>query len=459
MAAGEFENITPTTQQAAASTLHAGGSPVLHAPRLRVCAVVFPVFAVATLLWGYSAPARASDDSLAEYKQWSDRLAAAGKRHDAADELLCITTIGERWSWALNTLPQRLIEQAVRESELAQLGPARMEVLQILYDLRWRHSDGSEPSRWWLHLSLNLLEHNQRAEALAVAAHITDPYALIAVQVDNRYKGIAKSEFVERDILKAAKKELERRQAAARQAPRDLSRIVQVAWGLIRLRRYDDVLQLTDPVLQGKQAATPESAPYEDLQQEFPWVLEARAIALTALGRYDEAVVVVRLACQQSKDDLVSHSLDLASLLAALNRPQEALAAIPPLERASVYGRAVAAKVQVMIASELGDAAGLAAALADLRAHAQDYPLIREAALIIAGKEDEAVATLLARLADPALRADALVELQDYAERPAPAITSAWRERQKALRDRPEVRQAVAAYGRIRSYELPGVMF
>jgi hypothetical protein len=112
-----------------------------------------------------------------------------------------------------------------------------------------------------------------------------------------------------------------------------------------------------------------------------------------------------------------------------------------------------------MIASELGDAAGLAAALADLRAHAQDYPLIRESALIIAGKEDEAVATLLARLADPALRADALVELQDYAERPAPARTSAWRERQKALRDRPEVRQAVAAYGRIRSYELPGVMF
>src|SRR6266480_903605 len=423
----------------------------------RRASVLASAFTMATLVYGYSAIACASEEGTAEYQQWSDRLAAAAKHHDAADELLCVTTIGRRWTWALNTLPHRLIEQAVSESEPARLGRSRIELLQMLYELRWLHSDGSEPSRWWLQLSLDLLEHNRQQEAFAVAAHITDPYALVGLQADNRYKRIAKSEFVERDILKATRKELEQRQAAARQRPRDLSRVVQVARGFMLLHRYDEVLKLTDPVLQGKQAATPESSPYEDLQREFPWILNVRARALSALGRYDETVALLRRACQESSEDLVSHSLNLASFLAALNRPQEALAAIPPLEHASVYGHAVAAWVRVVVASELDDAAGLEAALDDLRAHARDYPGTRESALIIAGREDEAAATLVARLSDPDLRTDALVELQDYADNPAPARAIGWRERQKAVRSRPEIRQAVGAYGRIRAYAVPGV--
>lgn len=410
------------------------------------------------LICGFSVTARASNDDTAEYKQWSDRLAHAAEHHDAAHELLCVTTIGQRWPWALHTLPHHSIEQAVRESELAGLGETRIEALQILYDLRWLHDDGSEPSRWWLQLSLDLLQHNRQPEAFAVAAHITDPYALIAVQADNRFKSIAKSEFVESDILKATKKELERRQAAASQRPRDLSRIVQVASGLMLLHRYADVIRLTDPVLHAKEAATPESAAYEDLQREFPWILNVRAQALRALARYDEAVALLRLACQESRQEsLVSHGLNLASFLATLDRPQEALAAIPSLEHASAYGRAVAAQTRVMVASELGDAAGLKAALDDLREDAQDYPDIRESTLIIAGREDEAAAILVARLADTNLRADALVELQDYANPPAPSRAISWRERQSAVRGRAEVLRAVDSYGRIRRYAVPGV--
>ena len=403
----------------------------------RRASVLASAFTMATLVYGYSAIACASEEATAEYKQWSDRLAAAAKHHDAADELLCVTTIGRRWTWALNTLPHPLIEQAASESERARIVIVRAGVVG--------------------ELSLDLLEHNRQQEAFAVAAHITDPYALVGLQADNRYKRIAKSEFVERDILKATRKELEQRQAAARQRPRDLSRVVQVARGFMLLHRYDEVLKLTDPVLQGKQAATPESSPYEDLQREFPWILNVRARALSALGRYDETVALLRRACQESSEDLVSHSLNLASFLAALNRPQEALAAIPPLEHASVYGHAVAAWVRVVVASELDDAAGLEAALDDLRAHARDYPGTRESALIIAGREDEAAATLVARLSDPDLRTDALVELQDYADNPGPARAIGWRERQKAVRSRPEIRQAVGAYGRIRAYAVPGV--
>jgi tetratricopeptide (TPR) repeat protein len=419
---------------------------------------VFTVLVLTALLLGHLRVAGASEEGGVEYQQWRERFAAAVKRHDATEEALCLTTIGRRWNWALSTLPHSLVEQTVRESESARLGDSRTELLQMLYEVRWRYSDGSEPSHWWLELSLDLLERNRPEEALAVAAHITDPYSLIALQADSRYTRIARSEFVERDILKATKKELERRQTLAAQQPRDLSRVVEVALGFMRLHRYEDVLQLTDTVLQRKAAAT-QLSPYEDMPGEFPWILDARARALKTLGRYDEALALLRQACEESKQDLVSHPLNLSNLLAELNRPREAMAAFPHLETASPYGHVFGAVVRVKMASELADTSALNAALDELRAQERGYPGSFEQALIIAGKDDEAAAELIARLSDPTQRADALVELQDYADNPAPAQVITWRKRQLALRARPEVRRAVEACGRIHNYPIPGVGF
>jgi tetratricopeptide (TPR) repeat protein len=434
-------------------------TPDFAAPKRHAGMVGFTVLVLTAFLLGHPLATSASEEGGAEYQQWKERLAAAVKRHDAAEEVLCLTTIGRRWSWSLSTLPHRLVEQTVRESELARLGDSRTELLQMLYDIRWLDSDGSEPSRWWRELSLDLLERNRPEEAFAVAAHITDPYSLIALQADNRYMRIAKSEFVERDILKATKKELDRRQALAAQQPRDLRRIGRVALGFMQLHRYEDVLQLTDTVLQRKAVAAAQPSAYDDMPREFPWILDVRARALKALGRYDEALALLRQACEESKQDLVSHPLNLANLLAELNRPQEAMAALPPLETASPYGHAVGAEIRVMVASELADTSGLNAALDELRAQERDYPAIFEQALIIAGKDDEAAAELIARLSDPNQRSDTLVELQDYADHPAPALVIAWRKRLLALRARPEVHRAVEAYGRIRSYPIPGVGF
>jgi tetratricopeptide (TPR) repeat protein len=191
----------------------------------------------------------------------------------------------------------------------------------------------------------------------------------------------------------------------------------------------------------------------------IPWVIDARARALEALGRYDEALALLREAREESKQDLVSHALNLANLLAELNRPQEALAALPPLDSASAYGHVVAAGVQVMAAAESEDRAGLDAALALLRAQERDNPRSLVEALVIAGRDDEAAAELVARLADPHRRSDALVDLQDYADHPAPALVTGWRQRLLALRARPDVHRAVEACGRIRSYPIAGVVF
>lgn len=367
-----------------------------------------------------------------------------------------MTTIGQRWNWALRSLPRNLVATTLRDSQVTPLSEPRIQLLQMLFDVRWLDGDGGEPSRWWQDLSLGLLERGRAEEAFAVAAHITDPHALIALQADNRYKRIAASRFVERDILKAAEKELARREACAAQQPRELRHVEQAGEGFLQLHRYKDVLQLTDRVLQRKAA---ESGPYDDLPQQFPWILDVRAKALKALGRYDEALALLRQACDEPKDDPVGHCLNLSILLAQLNRPFEAEAALPSLATANSYGHGIGALVRVMVASETQDKSGLDAALEELQSHAADHPELLQRALIISGKDDEAAAELMTRLADPNLRSDALVELQDYADHPAPGQLLAWRRRQMDLRSRPEVHAAIAAYGRIRSYPIPGIAF
>jgi tetratricopeptide (TPR) repeat protein len=352
-----------------------------------------------------------------------------------------------------------MIEQAVSDSEHARLGDSRSEMLQLLYDQRWKDRNGQEPGRWWRQLSLSLLEHGKPDQAFEVAAHITDPMTLVALQADKRYQRIAKSEFVERNVQKAAEKELTWWQAASQQAPRSLARVVGVARALIELHRYDEVLSLTNLAMQQKEAAGPGTVPYDDWQQEFPWLLNVRARGLRALERNDEAVTLLRQACEESRQDMVSHCLNLASVLAGLDRPQEALAVMPSLETASSYGHAIACLIRTMAASEVNDPETVTASLEELRTYTADSPSVLQRGLLVAGKQDEATAVLVSRLTDPALRTDALVELQDYLEPPAPARVRRWRQQLTDLRTSSEVSKLIAAYGNIGRYPLPGPTF
>lgn len=420
----------------------------------RVAALLFmPVAILATFSVG-----RASEDGGPEYEQWSRRLSAAVKGHDAAEEVLCLNSIAGRWRWALRSLPRSTIEQVVGDSELARLGESRVELLQTLYEMRWRYSDGREPSRWWLQLSLALLQRGQPQQANEVAVHVTDPYALIAMQSDVRYKSLARAPFVERDVLKAAQNELERRQTAAEEAPRDLERVVGVARGLLLLHRYDDVVRLTDGVMQ-RVVQTQNAAPYDGMERQFPWILSVRASAFTALGHDDDAVALRRRAVSEAKTDALSHALNLGVALADLNRPDEALAAMPALEQASPYGLAVAALLRAMAASELNDTVALSAALDELHRAGARYPGMLQRALIVAGRQDEAAAVLISRLGDPDLKAEALVELQDYVDSLTPAKARVWRQDYKALRNRPDVHPLIATQGHIGRYPVPDVVF
>jgi hypothetical protein len=74
--------------------------------------------------------------------------------------------------------------------------------------------------------------------------------------------------------------------------------------------------------------------------------------------------------------------------------------------------------------------------------------------LVRANRLDEAAALLIERLRDPVLRNDALCDLQDYTDPPQLPQRALWVERWVQIRNRPDVRSAIDAVGRIEKFRI-----
>jgi tetratricopeptide (TPR) repeat protein len=386
---------------------------------------------------------------------WEIRARAADVLDDTADALLCINQLAGRWRGALKELPDTLIVYTGTQAARLHLNEPLRVMLQALYAIRWRDSDGTEPSALWVELTRILLEQGDRDAAADVASHITSPYFLIGIHADNRYKWVLKSQFVHADVRQAAAADVDAHTRAMQAAPRSLRRVVTLATTLRHVRRANDALILTTETLKHLDTTTPAAAGYDDAGRELPWIMDARAEALAELGRYDEAVAQLQQAIAASAHtDHVSHEINLAGLLCELGRAAEIVQVLPGDDTLSAYGRMQRAKVRVMAATQLGRAQDVEEALTYLRENERDAPDALQSALLWAGQIDEASQLLISRLQDPALRTDALREMQQYSDPPAPPRRQEWRERLKTLRERPEVRATIQQVGSIDRYAL-----
>jgi hypothetical protein len=217
-----------------------------------------------------------------------------------------------------------------------------------------------------------------------------------------------------------------------------------------------DALTLTSDALSRIPSPLQAAAePYFDAKRELSRLMDVRSEALYQLARNDEAVTQLQQALESSvPSDQVSQRIDLAMLLCTLNRPAEALALLPAGKELSGYGRMQMEKVRLMAATEQADTPAADRALSYLREHQIDSPTTLEASLLWAGRVDEAAQYLVSRLEDPGYRGTALLEVQEFVERPAPPPVAQWRARLHALRDRPEMRAAVKQVGSIDRYAL-----
>ena len=394
---------------------------------------------------------RATQSAEPSVDDWRNRLTASMKLADRRDEAESLTAIARHWGADRSLLPDATVRQVVRETVKVD-APARLDLLQALYELRWRPRDDTTVDAWWTELSRLLLDQNRTEDAIQIAAIVEDPRDIIAFRADRRFQPLLKSSRVRSNPRRAAKDEIEALRAKVLQQPRSLWALQRLMYALINSRFDAEAIQLSEDAARRMEAAGDGPAPFADTER-YRWIFDIEARALGHLGRYDAAVRQLRRSVElKHTDDVVSQPIDLALLLCELDRPDEAMAALPAPDGANSYGKMLIALVQLTAAVERGAAEDADKALSYMRDHRTDNPGILQSGLLRAGKLDDAELVLLSRMNDPDERTAALVAIQFYFEPNLPPRAAQWRDRRVALRERPAVRAAIAKFGDIANY-------
>jgi hypothetical protein len=379
-------------------------------------------------------------------EDWRSRLSAAYAVEDARDGAECIVEIYRRWGPNAQILNDGLIRGVFGQTIRPGLDDVRLRMLETLYENRWRPSNSSA-SEEWLELTRLLLIANQTDRAAEVAVLIDAPEDIILLQSDDQFRAVRKARFVKTNAERAAEDRIRSLRQELASNPSSLHAVERLMYALITYRKDAEALALSDEV--EKRIGQPDGPrAYPDYDQSYNWILNGRSKALRHLGRYDEAVEALRLAVQlKDRTDKASQPLNLALLLCEIGRAGEGLGYLPADDQLSAHGKILAASVRQFAALESGDADGAAKHLAYIREHRWDAPILFEHALLRANANDEAERWLLERLADPATRISALLEIQRYFEPPRPPRQARLYEMYAALDNSPAVRAAAERTG------------
>lgn len=362
-----------------------------------------------------------------------------------------LSTLAQQTPDMLAEVERRTVVQVVKAS--SRLSPGS-EVRSALLDALLRQWRPTEDASWvWREVCLDLLGRGLVSEAAIAARRVEDPYLLAAMRVDKRFRGLVEARPDLFRIDDALEREASKFRAAVRDAPRSLRKLVLLLSSLLKVPRYDEVIRLAEEAIRRARSA---EASYDDASQELPWVMNELARALKGLGRWQEAAEqyldAVRLAGAGAPN--VNQAINLADLYCKIDRPAEALDAIKDVRDVSPYGRMQLESVRLMAAVELGESQKAANALAFLRDHRADAEGTFQSALLVSSEQDEAAGVLIDRLMDPARRLDALLGVQEFAERPATPRMALWRDLTKALVARPDVQRAISKVGSVERFDL-----
>jgi len=393
----------------------------------------------------------------AHYEIWIARGDSAAALGDQADKLLCLMTIAKQWPERLASINPYFISATLKSAPRISRSNA-LSLLKALYAANWRLKGGVVPSDAWRELALLLIEDKQLAEAIQIANRVEDVHAVIAMRIDRRFDAVMAANPSRFDVDMAADRELHDLQSAADRQPQSLILQLYVIDALQIRRHYAGMLAASDSVWSAIQSTNFPEKLYGDYDEAYAWLLDSRATALERGNRWDEAVAQLVAASRLSAGnggDNVSTSINLAALYCDLKRPHDAVAALDGIvDQPSAYGLMRLELIRVEAAVQLGDSAQTTRSLEYLRAHRVDSPDAYRFALIVTNQLDAAAELLVAQLRDPDERTEALQEVQDYADPPAPDWAVEMRLREKSVIARPAVQAAIQKVGRVEHYEL-----
>jgi hypothetical protein len=383
---------------------------------------------------------------------WRYRLSSAARISDGPDEALCIVSLMDLSGVNADGITLEAVRRAYSDTKLPEFAKSRQELLLALYDHRWRPAEGISASDMWRTLSLMLLEGNETAKAAQVVTLVDEPADVIAMQADRRYERLLKSPYFESNAHRAAQSRINVLRGWWNQHPRSLAALLRLTRSLLDSREDDEVLALTTRADQMIVSSPPSSPPFDDVEKNYAWILNAKSDSLRHLGRFDDAVNELRRSLTVPRVDKVSQAINLAALFCELSRPDEALSVLPKMEDASDYGKIQIARIELTVATEKGDTAGIQKSLGYLGEHQEVSPATYQQALLIAGESGKAEAFLISRLTDPEKRTAALMALQTYADSKRPPKAQAWHVANEQLKATPAIQRAIAEVGFVKRY-------
>jgi tetratricopeptide (TPR) repeat protein len=401
---------------------------------------------------------RACDTRETDPFDWYLRVLAGNAAADARETVQALTTLAVRWPEALPRLePYDELDWAMRFLQKTGSDADRYTVLSALYGVRLSEEHDAE-SEWWRDLALLHLARGERDAALGAILRITDAYVAISVEADRRFDPLRSPD---RDWLSVSET-AERAIAVASRRLQDKPSELEPTWHLARqLRaslRFQQELQVTDAAIERQESQGLQ--PYSDYTRWYVWILNARADALYGLGRWDAALTQLQAASERPEEGTanVSQMINLALMYAELGKPAESLATLKRVQsrRASPYGDMQEQMVTVFAALQLHDTKAADEALGFMRQHRDDAPDALEEALLVSGHDQECAQLLISRLADPRLRSDALLAVQQYDAGIQPPWLVEKQRRWQSLLARRDVQAAIAQVGRVSHYPLCG---
>lgn len=376
----------------------------------------------------------------------------AGARFNRPAEVLAAFADLEAAPDRVRNLAPRHVGAVLRAARTSD--PTGAAALRV-YDVLLRHENVYAQQEFARvdHARLMLIAGDVAGARQRIGA-VTDPRIVLSIRIDRTFDPLRADPAFERSLDLRVAQEAHVREAREIMArtPRQLTPVLMLAQALRALGRSREALTEIDRVL--TRAEAPEGpTQFDDHDAQLNWLLNERAYALYDLNRADEARDTLRRAAlsHEGAGINVSQAINYASMLVAEGRPQEALTALTLVGDASPYGNMWSASVRACAAEQLGDAAQRDEALAFLRAHEADNPAALARGLLCVNDLDGAAALYIRRLANPELREDALLALQIYrAYARTPLTFDALLDQRLAIvRNRPDVRAAAEAVGRI----------
>jgi beta-barrel assembly-enhancing protease len=389
----------------------------------------------------------------AQTLDWQIRLYASFRLNDMPDAAVALTQIAKQSTKDFADVEDSMIFRILADLKKSPTAAAQsFDLLAALYEAKWKIDGQIEPSSVWRDYALTLLERGKVKEANQVAHRVRQPSSLISMRVDKRFDPITKMSPEIFNIDKAVELDIAILRGIVGKSPRSLQPVIELTYALLKARRYDEVLALTEAVTQNTDSGKPA---YDD-KENLIWILNNRAIALGGLGRRDEQLELLIRAARRPEhgNPNVSQAINLGEYYCELGRPKDALFAILDVQEVSPYGRLQLESVRHCAALQLNDKEAAASALSYIKEHQADSLRTYQSALVDAQDLDAAAALLIQRLNTVSMRSDVLTEIQNYND-PAdlPSLVTS-RDLFAAIIARDDVQQAVNKVGRIESFNL-----